>query len=58
MSMNGNEFHQCDECGCEDFECFMVERGDEFYCKECDPGEEPAADEVDYHECHRNGGTR
>ena len=58
MSMNGNEVHTCVECGDEDPEDQMVQRGEEWFCKECDPGKEQELDPVDYYEFARNGGDR
>ena len=54
---------ECEECGVHDFEEFMKERvvdNEEifWFCKECDPGEEPAPDHVDFMDCKRDGGLR
>ena len=58
MSMDGSEVHECIECqarGCDD-EMKQDQEGN-WFCKEC-YWEEPELDEVDFHECHRNGGDR
>ena len=58
MCMNGNEVETCCECSCSDFDEFMVHRGEFWFCKECDPGEESEPDKVDFMDSQRNGGWR
>ena len=41
MSMSGHEVQTCCECHASDYDCFMVEREENWFCKECDPGPEP-----------------
>lgn len=40
MSMCGHEVHSCVECNSSDYDCFMIQREGNWFCKDCDPGEE------------------
>ena len=53
MCMNGHEVHTCIECNVSDYDSFMKEREEGWFCRECDPGPTPAPDRVDFADAMR-----